>query len=394
MSKDVYIVYAKRTAIGSLLGSLSNTSAIKLSEFLVRDLVDKNLFDKDLISEVILGQVLTAGVGQNPARQVCINSGLSNKIPCTTINKVCGSGLQSVIFGAQSIKCLDSDIVIAGGQENMSLAHHSSYLRHGNKFGDFNLVDTMIQDGLWDIFNNYHMGVTAENIAKQYNISRDRQDEFAVSSQKKASYAQKNNKFNDEILPIQIKNKNTLIEFKNDEFIRHDSSIESISKLKPAFLKDGTVTAANSSGINDGAAILALASEDWVKKFNINPIAKIKSYTSVGVDPSIMGIGPVNSIKASVKKAGWRLDDIDLIELNEAFAAQALAVIDELNINKDIINVNGGAIALGHPIGASGARILVTLIHEMKRRNAKKGLAALCIGGGMGISCCIENCES
>ncbi len=394
MSKDVYIVYAKRTAIGSLLGSLGNTSAIKLSEFLVRDLVNKNLFDKDLISEVILGQVLTAGVGQNPARQVCINSGLSNKIPCTTINKVCGSGLQSMIFGAQGIKSSDSDIVIVGGQENMSLAHHSSYLRHGNKFGDFNLVDTLINDGLWDIFNNYHMGITAENVAKQFNITRERQDEFALNSQKKASYAQKNNKFDDEILPIQIKDKNTLIEFKNDEFIRHDSSIESISKLKPAFLKDGTVTAANSSGINDGAAILALASEEWVKKFNINPIAKIKSYASVGVDPSVMGIGPVNSIKESVKKAGWRLDDIDLIELNEAFAAQALAVIDELNMDKDIINVNGGAIALGHPIGASGARILVTLIHEMKRRKAKKGLAALCIGGGMGISCCIENCEN
>lgn len=392
MSKDVYIIYAKRTAVGSLLGSLSNTSAIKLSEFLVRDLVDKNLFDKDLISEVILGQVLTAGMGQNTARQVCINSGLSNKIHCTTINKVCGSGLQSVVFGAQSIKSLDSDIVIAGGQENMSLSHHSSYVRSGTKFGDFNLVDTMINDGLWDVFNNYHMGVTAENVAKCFNITREMQDEFALNSQKKASAAQRNNKFEDEILPIQVKNKNILIEFKNDEFIRHDSSIESVSKLKPAFQKDGSVTAANSSGINDGAAILALASEEYVKKFNTKPLAKIKSYASAGVDPSVMGIGPIDAIKASLKKANWTLNDIDLIELNEAFAAQALAVINELNLDKNIINVNGGAIALGHPIGASGARILVTLIHEMKKRNARKGIAALCIGGGMGISCCVENC--
>ena len=388
--KNIYIVDALRTAIGTLGGGVSHIPAHKLGEALIKQLVERNNINKDDVNEVIMGQVLTAGQGQNPARQAAVNSGLPLHVPAYTINKVCGSGLKAVSLAAQSIENEDSDIIIAGGQENMSLSPHLINLRTAHKFGDAKMVDSMLLDGLTDAFSLCAMGITAENLRRQYNITREEQDQFAVNSQNKAEEAQKSGKFSDEILPIKYMKKDGEVSFQADEGIRAGSNIQLLTKLKPAFEKEGTVTAGNSSTINDGAAALLLMSEEALKKYNAAPMAKVVSYASSGVDPQVMGIGPVDAIKKALQKAKWTLSDLELIELNEAFAAQSLAVIKELKLNTEIVNVNGGAIALGHPIGASGARILVTLLHEMKRRGLKKGLASLCIGGGMGIAMCVE----
>ena len=390
MQREVYIIDAKRTAIGNFNGSLASVSAHNLGALLFEHLVRENKLDSGLISEVIMGQVLTAAQGQNPARQAVINANLPNHIPAMTINQVCGSGLRAVALASQSILLGDAEIVIAGGQENMSLSPHAIHMRNGYKFGDVKLTDVMLTDGLIDAFGKYHMGITAENLAKKYKISRLEQDEFACSSQIKAEYAQKNNRFIDEIVPVEISKKEGSILFKEDEFIRHGSNIESLSKLRPAFDKEGSVTAGNSSGVNDGAAAFLLMEKNMAEKLSLSPMAKIVSYAHAGVDPSIMGIGPVLAVKKALSKAKWDIKDLDLIEANEAFAAQAISVNKELGWDTKIINVNGGAIALGHPIGASGARILVTLVHEMQKRGAKKALATLCIGGGMGVAVCVE----
>ncbi len=353
--------------------------------------MSNNKIDPSLISEVIMGQVLTAAQGQNPARQAVINAGLPNNIPAITINQVCGSGLRAVAMASQAILAGDAEIIIAGGQENMSLSPHSIHMRNGHKFGDAKLIDTMMMDGLSDAFGKYPMGITAENLAKKYNISRQEQDEFACLSQNKAEKAQKNNRFAEEIMPITLHKKEGDVVFDKDEFIRLGANLESLAKLRPAFDKEGSVTAGNSSGINDGAAAILLMERKTAEKLGLRPMAKIVSYAHAGVDPSIMGIGPVYSTKKALDKAGWTINDLDLIEANEAFAAQAISVNKELGWDVNKINVNGGAIAIGHPIGASGARILVTLLHEMqKRSDAKKGLATLCIGGGMGVTICVE----
>ncbi len=387
---DIVITAAKRTAIGKFMGSLSDYSAPELGKLVIEGVLNENNLDKNLVDELIMGQVLTGGSGQNPARQSSILAGLPIEKSALTINQVCGSGLRAVSLGTQSIMTNQSEIVIAGGQESMTNSHHTINVRNGLKMGDGKLKDSMIIDGLWCAMNNYHMGTTAENISERYNISKKDQDEFATLSQNKAEDAQKKNKFESEILSVAVKKKKEIIDFDNDEFPRHGSTIDKIGSLKPVFKKDGTVTAGNASGLNDGAAALTLMSEKTSKKLNITPIARIISWATTGVDPSIMGIGPVPATKKALKIANWKLDDVDLIEANEAFAAQSLAVSKEMKWDMSKVNVNGGAIALGHPIGASGARILVTLIHELIRSNKSKGLATLCIGGGQGIALCIE----
>ena len=389
---DIVIVAATRTAIGKFGGALAKIPAPELGATVIRELLARAKLQPDQISEVILGQVLAAGSGQNPARQALIKAGLPAAIPAMTINKVCGSGLKAVMLAAQALRCGDADIVIAGGQENMSAAPHVlPGSRDGFRMGDAKLVDTMIVDGLWDVFNQYHMGTTAENVAKQYGISRAQQDEFSVASQNKAEAAQKAGKFKDEIVPVMIpQRKGDPLAFAADEFIKAGTTLESISGLRPAFAKDGSVTAANASGINDGAAGVVVMSAERAAKLGLKPLAKIKAFASSGVDPSIMGMGPVSASRRCLEKAGWKPADLDLMEINEAFAAQACAVNKEMGWDTSKINVNGGAIALGHPIGASGCRVLVTLLYEMARRDAKKGLASLCIGGGMGVAMAVE----
>jgi len=387
---DIVITAAKRTAIGKFMGSLSDYSAPELGKLVIEAVLNENNLDKNLVDELIMGQVLTGGSGQNPARQSSMLAGLPIEKSALTINQVCGSGLRAVTLGAQSIMTNQSDIVIAGGQESMTNAHHTINVRNGLKMGDGKLKDSMIIDGLWCAMNDYHMGTTAENISEKYNISKQDQDEFATLSQNKAEEAQKKNKFESEILSVAVKQKKETVEFNNDEFPRHGSTLEKISSLKPVFKKDGTVTAGNASGLNDGAAAVTLMNEETSKKLNITPIARIISWATTGVDPAIMGIGPVPATKKALKIANWKLDDVDLIEANEAFAAQSLAVSKEMQWDMNRVNVNGGAIALGHPIGASGARVLVTLIHELIKSNKNKGLATLCIGGGQGIALCIE----
>jgi acetyl-CoA C-acetyltransferase len=389
---DIVIVGALRTGIGKFGGTLAKVPAPELGATVVRALLAQSNIAPDQVSEVILGQVLAAGSGQNPARQTLIKSGIPKEVPALTINAVCGSGLKAVMLAAQAIKCGDADIIVAGGQENMSASPHVlPGSRDGFRMGDAKLIDTMIVDGLWDVYNQYHMGTTAENVAKQYGVSRAQQDEFAVASQNKAEKAQKAGAFKDEITPVMIpQKKGDPVAFASDEFIKAGVTLESIAGLRPAFAKDGSVTAANASGINDGAAAVLVMTAERAAKLGLTPLAKIRSFATSGVDPAIMGMGPVPASKHALEKAGWRASDLDLLEINEAFAAQACAVNKEMGWDTSKINVNGGAIALGHPIGASGCRVLVTLLHEMKRRNAKKGLASLCIGGGMGVALAVE----
>ena len=388
---DVVIVAAGRTAVGKFGGSLAKIPASELGAHVIKGLLAQTGIDPNLIGEAILGQVLTAAVGQNAARQAVIKAGLPSAIPAFTINKVCGSGLKATHLAAQAIKCGDANIIIAGGQENMSASPHAmNGSRDGFRMGDFKMIDTMIVDGLWDVYNQYHMGITAENVAKKYEVTRAEQDEFALQSQLKAEAAQKAGKFKDEILPLEIANKKGTVVFDSDEYIKPGSTLESLSGLRPAFAKDGTVTAGNASGLNDGAAAVIMMSASQAKELGLKPLARIKAYASSGLDPAVMGMGPVSVSRLCLKKAGWTHEELDLMEINEAFAAQAIAVNKEMGWDTSKINVNGGAIAIGHPIGASGARILVTLIHEMIRRDAKKGLAALCIGGGMGVALAIE----
>ena len=388
--KNIVITSAVRTAIGTFDGSLRSLQGHDLGSIVVKNAVKKSRLKLEEIDELIMGQVLTSAAGQNPARQTAIQAGLPVEKTAYVVNQVCGSGLRSVAAGYQAIMSNDSNIVIAGGQESMSNAPHAINFRAGQKLEESNLVDTMIKDGLWDAFNDYHMGITAENVATKWQITRKDQDDFALSSQIKAELAQKNGKFKDEIVPVILKSKSGNIKFEVDEHPRAGMTMEKLSKLIPKFKKDGTVTAGNASGINDGAAAVVLMSQNEAKKRNLNPLVKIVSWATCGVDPSLMGSGPIPASKKALAKAGWKASDLDLIESNEAFAAQSLAVVKDLGIPKEKVNVNGGAIALGHPIGASGARILVTLIHEMQKRKVKKGLATLCIGGGMGIAMCIE----
>jgi acetyl-CoA C-acetyltransferase len=389
---DIVIAGAVRTAIGKFGGALAKTPAPELGATVIRALLARANLKPEQISEVILGQVVTAGSGQNPARQASIKAGLPNAIPAMTINKVCGSGLKAVMLAAQAVRCGDADIIVAGGQENMSAAPHVLLgSRDGFRMGDAKLIDSMIVDGLWDVYNQYHMGTTAENVAKQYGISRAQQDEFAVASQNKAEAAQKAGKFKDEIAPVMIpQRKGDPAAFAADEFIKAGTTLESVSGLRPAFAKEGTVTAANASGLNDGGAAVLVMSAERAGQLGLKPLAKIKAFASSGVDPAIMGMGPVPSSRRCLEKAGWKPADLDLMEINEAFAAQACAVNKEMGWDTSRINVNGGAIALGHPIGASGCRVLVTLLYEMARRDAKKGLASLCIGGGMGVALAVE----
>jgi acetyl-CoA C-acetyltransferase len=389
---DIVIAGALRTGIGKFGGSIAKVSASDLGATVIRALLAQHGVKPEQVSEVILGQVLTAGSGQNVARQSLIKAGLPNSIPAMTINKVCGSGLKAVMLAAQAVRCGDADIVIAGGQENMSASPHVLLgSRDGFRMGDAKLTDTMIVDGLWDVYNQYHMGTTAENVAKLHGISRAQQDEFAVASQNKAEAAQKAGKFRDEIVPVMIpQRKGDPVAFASDEFIKSGTTLESIAGLKPAFAKDGSVTAANASGLTDGAAAVLVMTAERAKQLGITPLARIHAYASSGVDPAIMGMGPVPASKRCLEKAGWKPADLDLMEINEAFAAQACAVNKEMGWDTGRINVNGGAIALGHPIGASGCRVLVTLLHEMRRRSAKRGLASLCIGGGMGVALAVE----
>ena len=386
-SKNIVITSAVRTPIGTFRGSLKDLEAKDLGALVTKESLKRSNLNPNDVDELIIGQVLTSGAGQNPARQTAIKSGIPFEKTAYVINQVCGSGLRAVAAGYQTIKCNDSKIIIAGGQESMSNAPHVISLDKEKKLEESNLVDTMIKDGLWDAFNGYHMGVTAENVAHKWQITRKDQDDFALSSQLKAQEAQKKNKFKDEIVSVKFNSKNKL---DVDEHPRSGMTLERLSKLKPSFKNGGTVTAGNASGINDGAAAVVLMTEDEAKKRSLEPLAKIISWATCGVDPSLMGSGPIPASKEALKKANWKISDIDLVESNEAFAAQSLAVIKDLGIPKEKVNVNGGAIALGHPIGASGARILVTLLHEMKKRNSKKGLATLCIGGGMGIAMCLE----
>ena len=389
--EDVVIVAAGRTAVGKFGGSLAKIPAAELGAHVIKHLLSQTGIDPASVNEVILGQVLTAGNGQNPARQAVIKSGLPDMVPAFTVGKVCGSGLKATHLAAQAIKCGDAEIIIAGGQENMSASPHVLQgSRDGFRMGDAKLVDTMIVDGLWDVYNQYHMGITAENVARKFNISRAEQDEFALQSQLKAEAAQKEGKFKDEIIPLEIPSKKGAIVFDADEYLKHGSTLEALASLRPAFNKEGTVTAGNASGINDGAAAVIMMSASKAKALGLTPLAHIRAYSSAGLDPTIMGMGPVSASQLCLKKAGWSHQDVDLMEINEAFAAQAIAVNKEMGWDTSKINVNGGAIALGHPIGASGARVLVTLLHEMKRRDAKRGLASLCIGGGMGVALAVE----
>ena len=387
---DVVIASAARTAVGSFSGSFANVPAHELGTTVLEAVVSRAGIDKSEVSETILGQVLTAGQGQNPARQAHVNAGLPVEAAAWGINQVCGSGLRAVALAAQHVKLGDASIVCAGGQENMSLSPHVANLRAGHKMGDVKYIDSMIKDGLWDAFNGYHMGQTAENVAEQWQISRDTQDAFALLSQNKAEAAQTAGKFTDEIVPFTVKTRKGDILVENDEYIRHGATIENMQKLRPAFSKEGSVTAANASGINDGAAAALVMSAEDAGKRGIEPLARIASYATAGLDPKIMGVGPIHASKKALEKAGWTVADLDLVEANEAFAAQACAVNKDMGWDPSIVNVNGGAIAIGHPIGASGARILNTLLFEMKRRSAKKGLATLCIGGGMGVAMCLE----
>ena len=387
---NVVIASAARTAVGSFGGAFANPPAHDLGAAVLEEVVARAGIDKSEVSETILGQVLTAGQGQNPARQAHVNAGLPQESAAWSINQVCGSGLRAVALGAQHIMLGDASIVAAGGQENMTLSPHAQGIRAGQKMGDMKLVDTMIKDGLWDAFNQYHMGQTAENVAAQWQISRDMQDEFAVASQNKAEAAQKAGKFADEIAAFTVKTRKGDIVVDRDEYIRHGANIEAMAKMRPAFTKDGSVTAANASGLNDGAAATLLMSADEAEKRGIEPLARIVSYATAGLDPSIMGVGPIYASRKALDKAGWSVGDLDLVEANEAFAAQACAVNKDMGWDPSIVNVNGGAIAIGHPIGASGCRVLNTLLFEMKRRDAKKGLATLCIGGGMGVAVCVE----
>ena len=388
---DVVITGALRTAVGKFNGSLATVAAADLGAQVIKALLARTGVEPDQVSEVILGQVLTAGTGQNPARQALIRAGIPDRVPAMTVGKVCGSGMKATHLAAQAIRCGDADIVIAGGQENMSASPHVlPGSRDGFRMGDAKLIDTMIMDGLWDAYNHYHMGTTAENVAQKYGISRADQDEFATRSQQKAEAAQKAGRFKDEIAPVEIVSRKGTITFDADEYLRYGTTAESLGKLKPAFSRDGTVTAGNASGINDGAAAVMMMTARTATRLGLTPLARIKAYSSVGVDPKTMGMGPVPASKLCLEKAGWAPDELDLMEINEAFAAQAIAVNRQMEWDTEKINVNGGAIALGHPIGASGCRILVTLLHEMIRRDAKKGLASLCIGGGMGVAMAVE----
>ena len=387
---DVVIASAARTAVGSFSGSFANIPAHELGTTVLEAVVSRAGIDKSEVSETIMGQVLTAGQGQNPARQAHVNAGLPLEAAAWGINQVCGSGLRAVALAAQHVQLGDASIICAGGQENMSLSPHVANLRTGHKMGDVKYIDSMIKDGLWDAFNGYHMGQTAENVAEQWQISRDTQDAFALLSQNKAEAAQTAGKFTDEIVPFTVKTRKGDICVENDEYIRHGATIENMQKLRPAFSKEGSVTAANASGINDGAAAALVMSAEEASKRGIEPLARIASYATAGLDPKIMGVGPIYASKKALEKAGWTVADLDLVEANEAFAAQACAVNKDMGWDPSIVNVNGGAIAIGHPIGASGARILNTLLFEMKRRSAKKGLATLCIGGGMGVAMCLE----
>ncbi|MDU8928747.1 acetyl-CoA C-acetyltransferase [Alisedimentitalea sp. MJ-SS2] len=387
---NVVIASAARTAVGSFSGSFANTPAHDLGSAVLEALVERAGVEKGEVSETILGQVLTGGQGQNPARQAHVNAGLPIESSAWGINQVCGSGLRAVALGAQHIQLGDADIVCAGGQESMSLSPHVAHLRAGTKMGDVKYIDSMIRDGLWDAFNGYHMGQTAENVAEQWQISREMQDEFAVASQNKAEAAQKAGKFDDEVIPFTVKTRKGDIIVDKDEYIRHGATMEAMQKLRPAFTRDGSVTAANASGINDGAAGALLMSAANAEKRGLQPLARIASYATAGLDPKIMGVGPIYASRKALEKAGWKAEDLDLVEANEAFAAQACAVNKDMGWDPAIVNVNGGAIAIGHPIGASGARVLNTLLFEMQRRDAKKGLATLCIGGGMGVAMCLE----
>jgi len=387
---NVVIASAARTAVGSFLGSFANTPAHELGAAVIKAVLERAGVDAADVSETILGQVLTAGLGQNPARQAHLAAGLPVESSAWGINQVCGSGLRAVALGAQHIQLGDASIVIAGGQENMSLSPHVAPLRAGQKMGDMKFIDSMVKDGLWDAFNNYHMGVTAENVAKQWEIDRNQQDAFAVASQNKAEAAQKAGKFVDEIAPFTVKTRKGETIVDTDEYIRHGATMEAMQKLRPAFDREGSVTAANASGINDGAAATLLMSVDEAAKRGITPMARVASYATIGLDPAIMGTGPIGASRKALEKAGWAASDLDLVEANEAFAAQACAVNKDMGWDPEIVNVNGGAIAIGHPIGASGCRILNTLLFEMQRRDAKKGLATLCIGGGMGVAMCVE----
>ncbi|MEM8773897.1 MAG: acetyl-CoA C-acetyltransferase [Pseudomonadota bacterium] len=387
---NVVIASAARTAVGSFSGSFAGTPAHDLGAAVLEAVVERAGVEKNDVSETIMGQVLTAAQGQNPARQAHVNAGLPIESAAWGINQVCGSGLRAVALGAQHIMLGDADVVAAGGQENMSLSTHAAHLRAGHKMGDLKYIDTMIKDGLWDAFNGYHMGQTAENVADQWQITREMQDEFAVASQNKAEAAQKAGNFDDEVIPFTVKTRKGDIVVDKDEYIRHGATIENMQKLRPAFTKEGSVTAANASGINDGAAAVLLMSAEEAEKRGVEPLARIVSYATAGLDPSIMGVGPIHASRKALDKAGWSVGDLDLVEANEAFAAQACAVNKDMGWDPAIVNVNGGAIAIGHPIGASGCRVLNTLLFEMKRRDAKKGLATLCIGGGMGVAMCVE----
>jgi acetyl-CoA C-acetyltransferase len=390
MKDDIVIVGAARTPVGAFNGAFANLPAHELGKAAIKSAIERGGVEPARVAEVILGQILTAGEGQNPGRQASIAAGIPVESPAWLVNQLCGSGLRAVALGYQQIANGDADIVVAGGQESMSMAPHCAHLRNGVKMGNFDMVDTMIKDGLWDAFNGYHMGTTAENVAKKWQITRSQQDEFAVASQNKAEAAQKAGRFKDEIVPITIKTRKGDVVVDTDEYPRHGATLDGMAKLKPAFDKEGTVTAGNASGINDGAAAVVLMSASQAAKEGRKVLARIASWAHAGVDPSIMGTGPIPASRAALKKAGWKVEDLDLIEANEAFAAQACAVNKDLGWDTSKVNVNGGAIALGHPIGASGARVLITLLYEMQRRNAKKGLATLCIGGGMGIAMCLE----
>ena len=387
---NIVIASAARTAVGSFGGAFASTPAHDLGTSVLEAIVERAGIEKGEVSETILGQVLTAAQGQNPARQAHINAGLPQEASAWSINQVCGSGLRAVALAAQHIQLGDAEIVAAGGQENMTLSPHAAHLRAGHKMGDMKYIDTMIRDGLWDAFNGYHMGQTAENVAEKWKITRDMQDEFAVASQNKAEAAQLAGRFADEIAAFTVKTRKGDIIVDADEYIRHGATMAAMQKLRPAFAKEGSVTAANASGLNDGAAAALLMTADDAEKRGIEPLARIASYATAGLDPAIMGVGPIHASRKALEKAGWKAEDLDLVEANEAFAAQACAVNKEMEWNPDVVNVNGGAIAIGHPIGASGARILNTLLFEMKRRGAKKGLATLCIGGGMGVAMCLE----
>jgi len=388
---DIFIVGAGRTAIGKFGGALAKSPAADLGAHVIRKVLERSGVSPDQVSEVIMGQVLAAGTGQNPARQAAIHAGLPDMVPSMTINKVCGSGLKAAMLGAQSIANGDADIVVAGGQESMSLSPHALMgSREGFRMGDAKMIDTMIVDGLWDVYNQYHMGVTAENVAKEYAVTREEQDAFAVASQQKTEAAQKAGRFKQEIIPFEIASRKGTLTFADDEYPRHGATLEAMKALRPAFDKNGTVTAGNASGINDGAAVVILASARKVTELGLKPLARIKAFASAGVDPKYMGMGPVPASKRCLSRAGWTAQDLELMEINEAFASQAIAVNRQMGWDSSKVNVNGGAIALGHPIGASGCRILVTLLHEMEKRNAKKGLASLCIGGGMGVALAVE----